>query len=136
MAIDPQVTGTISVDGEDLPRVTKFKYLGCIISDNGGVIDEVNARTQASWMKWRKTTGVICDHRMKDRLKSKIYHTVIHPVALNGTECLPVTKKVEHRLGVMETKMLRWIGGVTQKNYVSNADIRKRFGVAPIHEKM
>ena len=51
MAIDPQVTETISVDGVDLPRVTKFKYLGRTISDNGEIIDEVNARTQASWMK-------------------------------------------------------------------------------------
>ena len=136
MAIDPQETETISVDGVDLPRVTKFKYLGCTISDNGGVIDEVNARTQASWMKWRTTTGVTCDRRMKDHLKSKIYRTVIRPVALYGTESLPATKEVERRLSVMETKMLRWIGGVTRKDHVTNAYIRKRFGVAPIHEKM
>ena len=73
---------------------------------------------------------------MKAHLKSKIYRTVIRPVALYGTESLPAIKEVERQLGVMETKMLRWIGGVTRKDNASNVDIRKRFGVAPIHEKM
>ena len=81
-------------------------------------------------------TGITCDRRMKDHLKSKIYRTVIRPVALYGNECLSATKEVERRLGVMKTKMLRWIGGITRKDHVSSANIRKRFGVAPIHEKM
>ncbi|CAD6188193.1 unnamed protein product [Caenorhabditis auriculariae] len=36
----------------------------------------------------------------------------------------------------METKMLRWTGGVTRLDHVRNEDIRTRFGVAPITEKM
>ncbi|VDL81764.1 unnamed protein product [Nippostrongylus brasiliensis] len=53
-----------------------------------------------------------------------------------GRACWPVTKEVERRLGVMEMKMLRWLAGVTRLDRVTNADIRERFGVVPIAEKL
>ncbi|PIO64310.1 hypothetical protein TELCIR_14067 [Teladorsagia circumcincta] len=81
-------------------------------------------------------TGVLCDKTIPERLKSKIYRTVIRPVALYGAECWPATKDIEARLGVMETKMLRWTAGVTRLDRIRNDDIRERFGVAPIADKM
>ncbi|VDL76809.1 unnamed protein product [Nippostrongylus brasiliensis] len=73
---------------------------------------------------------------MPERLKSKIHRTVVRPVALYGAECWPATKEVERRLSVMEMKMLRWMAGVTRLDHVTNADIRERFGVVPIAEKL
>nr|CDJ93337.1 endonuclease-reverse transcriptase HmRTE-e01 [Haemonchus contortus] len=81
-------------------------------------------------------TGVLCDKNIPERLKSKIYRTVIRPVAIYGAECWPTTKEVEARLSVMETKMLRWTAGVTRLDRISNDAIRERFGVAPIVDKM
>ncbi|CAD7076713.1 unnamed protein product [Hermetia illucens] len=36
----------------------------------------------------------------------------------------------------METKMLRWTSGVTRLDHIRNEDIRDRYGVAPIVEKL
>ena len=36
----------------------------------------------------------------------------------------------------METKMLRWISGVTRFDHVRNDDSRKRYGIASINEKL
>uniref|UniRef100_W6NDH4 Uncharacterized protein LOC100840703 n=1 Tax=Haemonchus contortus TaxID=6289 RepID=W6NDH4_HAECO len=81
-------------------------------------------------------TGVLCDKNIPERPKSKIYRTVIRPVAIYGAECWPTTKEEEARLSVMETKMLRWTAGVTRLDRISNDTIRERFGVAPIVDKM
>ncbi|PIO72190.1 hypothetical protein TELCIR_05892 [Teladorsagia circumcincta] len=81
-------------------------------------------------------TGVLCDKKIPERLKSKIYRTVVRPVAIYGAECWPVTKEGEARLSVMETKMLRWTAGVTRLDHIRNDTIRRRFGVAPIADKM
>ncbi|KIH61806.1 hypothetical protein ANCDUO_07914 [Ancylostoma duodenale] len=70
-----------------------------------------------------------------DNLKSKIYRTVIRPAALYSSECWPVTKEIERRLGVMEAKMLRWASGVTRLDHVRNEDMRERYGVVLIQEK-
>ncbi|VDO86996.1 unnamed protein product [Heligmosomoides polygyrus] len=53
-----------------------------------------------------------------------------------GAECWPATKVAESRLSVMETKMLRWTGGVTRMDRIRNDAIRQKFGVAPIADKM
>ena len=73
---------------------------------------------------------------MKNHLKSKIYRSVIRPVALYGSECWPATKAAERRLAVMETKMLRWTSGLTLLDHTRNEDVLARYGVAPITEKM
>lgn len=37
----PQTDGTISVDGEDLPKVSHFKYLGLMFSNDGDILPDV-----------------------------------------------------------------------------------------------
>lgn len=70
---DPQTDGTISIDGEDLAKVSHFRYLRSMISNDGNILPDVRARINAAWMKWCQVTGVLCDRRIPDHLKSKIY---------------------------------------------------------------
>ncbi|VDO19279.1 unnamed protein product [Heligmosomoides polygyrus] len=97
---------------------------------------EVNSCVSAAWSKWRSLTGVLCDRKIPEHLKSNIYKAVVRPVAMSGAECWLVTKEVETRLSVMETKMLRWTAGVTRIDRIRNDAIRQKFGVAPISDKM
>nr|CDJ95465.1 RNA-directed DNA polymerase (reverse transcriptase) domain containing protein [Haemonchus contortus] len=136
LTTDSSEPGSIKINGTELTRTTTFKYLGSAIASDGSLGFETNSRVNAAWLKWRSMTGVLCDKNIPERLKSKIYRTVIRPVAIYGAECWPTTKEVEARLSVMETKMLRWTAGVTRLDRISNDAIRERFGVAPIVDKM
>ncbi|EYC17680.1 hypothetical protein Y032_0030g2211 [Ancylostoma ceylanicum] len=98
---------TVQVDGNDLRRTDYFKYLGSTLSADGSLAHEVVARVNAAWLKWRSMTGALRDKNIPDRFKSKGYRVVARSVALYGAECWPATKEIEHRLSVMETKMLR-----------------------------
>ncbi|VDP21512.1 unnamed protein product [Heligmosomoides polygyrus] len=120
------------INGTELARTSVFKYLGSAIASDGGLMVEVNSRVSAAWSKWRSLTGVLCVRKIPEHLKSKIYRAVVRPVAMYGAECWPVTKEVETRLSVMETKMLRWTAGVTRVDRIRNDAIRQKFGVAPI----
>ncbi|VDP34220.1 unnamed protein product [Heligmosomoides polygyrus] len=99
------------MSGTALMRATHFKYLGSVIACDGSLTFEVNSRVRAAWSKWRSITGVKCAEKISDRLKSMIYRTEVRPIATYGAECWPATKEAESRLGVMETKMLRWTAG-------------------------
>ncbi|VDP11736.1 unnamed protein product [Heligmosomoides polygyrus] len=133
---DVNESGSIKINGTELARTSVFKYLGSAIASDGSLMVEVNSRVSAAWSKWRSLTGVLCDKKMPERLKSKIYKTVVRPVAMYGAECWPATKETESRLSVMETKMLRWMAGVTRLDRIRNEAIRQKFGVAPIADKM
>ncbi|VDP40009.1 unnamed protein product [Heligmosomoides polygyrus] len=52
-----------------------------------------------------------------------------------GAECWPATKETKSRLSVMETKMLRWMAGVTRLDRIRNKAIQQKFDVAPIADK-
>lgn len=131
-----QTNGTITINGKDLKKVEQFKYLGSTLSANGDSLPDTRARVDAAWMKWRQVTGVLCDRRMPTHLKAKVYKTVVHPVPLYGAECWPATTKHEQALHTMEMRMLRWTLGLTRLDHVTNEDVRKIMGVAPIMEKM
>ncbi|KAK3522363.1 hypothetical protein QTP86_007647 [Hemibagrus guttatus] len=126
------IDGSITLDGEDLKKVTEFKYLVSVISSDGNLLPDVTA----AWMKWRQVTGVLCDRRMPHRLKSKVYRTFVRPVALYGSECWPAAAKHEQALHVMEMRMLRWSLGLTRWDHVMNTNVRKIMGIMPITDKM
>lgn len=135
METNPTV-GTITVNGENLKKTTHFRYLGSVLQCDGGIERVVRARVNASWLRWREISGVLCDKKMPLRLKSKIYQTMIRPITLYGVECLPVTKFDEHRLQVMEMRMARWASGVSLLDHIQNNVIRQYMGIVPITNKM
>lgn len=132
----PQTNGTIVVARAPLAKSTDFRYLGSRVASDGDSLGDARARVNAAWMKWRQSTGVLCDQKIPIRLKSKIYRTVIRPVALYGAECWPSSKQHERALHTMEMRMLRWSLGLTLLDHAVNEDVRRRLGVAPIQDKM
>ncbi|VDP17356.1 unnamed protein product [Heligmosomoides polygyrus] len=95
--------GLIDINGTAFVRTTNFKHLGSRITF------ESNARS--CLMRERSVDQVALDDmrslRKEDsRTPSKIYKTVIRPVAMYGDECSPATKEVETLLSAMVAKML------------------------------
>ncbi len=126
--------GTIIVDGQDLKKVKRFKYLGSTLSADGDSLPDT--RVSVAWLKWRQVSGVLCDRRLPIHLKAKIYKTVVWPVTLYEAECWPASTKHQQALHSMEIRMLRWALGLTRLDRVRNEDVRNILGVAPISEKM
>ena len=52
--------------------------------------------------------------RMPVKLKGKVYKMVVRPALLYGTETWATTRGQEARLEVNETRMLRWMCGMTR----------------------
>ena len=70
--------------GERLPVVDSFKYLGSTLQAEGGCEKDVTSRIQSGWNRWREMSGVICDKKVPEALKYKIYKTAIRPAMTYG----------------------------------------------------
>ena len=136
MIYNKQKDSEIRLGGTVLKQVEKFKYLGSVSDARGGCDKDVDARVAQGWSKWRALTGVLCDRRMPNRLKGKIYKTVVRPAMLYGCECWALKKEHERKVAVAEMKMLRWTAGVTRKDKIRNEEIRARFRVRRIEQKL
>ncbi|VDP11322.1 unnamed protein product [Heligmosomoides polygyrus] len=110
LTTDVNEFGSIKINGTERARTSVLKHLGPATASDGSLMVEVNSRVSAA-----------CPSE---------------PVAMYGAECWPATKEAETRLSVMETKMLRWMAGVTRLDRIRNEAIRQKFGVAPIADKM
>ena len=49
------------------------------------------------------------------KTKERLYHTLIRPVAVYGSECWVLTENIKQKLLVFERRLLRIIFGPTQK---------------------
>ena len=65
-----------------------------------------------------------------------VFYQLCTAMAMYGSECWPTTKDAEKRLSVMETKMLRRLAGVSLLDHVRNDDLRQKYGVSPIMDKL
>ena len=56
--------GVVKFEGEPLPSVNSFKYLGSVIDDSGGCGKDVDVRIKVAWSRWRYLSGVIYDKKI------------------------------------------------------------------------
>ncbi|KAK6727941.1 hypothetical protein RB195_005541 [Necator americanus] len=63
-----------------------LKYLGSRVTSVGDIDQECRARVNAAWMKRKMAICIMCDKKVPVRMKSKVYRTVVDPVALYGCE--------------------------------------------------
>ena len=127
---------TIQMDGQEIKRVQKFKYLGSILEASGNMDQEVRHRIQAGWNNWRSASGVLCDKRIPIRLKGKFHRTMIRPIMIYGPETASMRKIDEKKMDVAEMRMLRWMSGVTRIDRIRNEYIRGSTKVTKVSKKM
>ena len=111
-------------------------YLGSTVQESGGFKREVKKRVQAGWNGWRRVSGVICDRRLRARVKGKVYSSVVRPAMVYGLETVAVTKKQVEEMEVAKMKMLRFGMGVTRKDKIRNEYIRSTVKVERLGIKM
>ena len=58
-------------------KLTKFKYIGATLAQNGELDAEMTHRIQSGWKNWKRIglSGILCDRRISLRVKGKVYKT-------------------------------------------------------------
>ena len=106
------------------------------MQESGSCEREVKKRSQAGWNGWRKVSGVICNKRLRARVKGKVYSTVVRPTMMYRFETVAVTKKQVEEMEVAEMKMLRFAMRVRRKDKIRNEHIRSTVKVERLGMKM
>ena len=99
----------VKVGDHIFPQVTRFKYLGSLVQNDGEIEADVSHRIQVGWLKWRRASSVLCDKKVPLKLKGKFYRTPVRPALLYGTECWAVKSQHENQVSVAEMRMLHWM---------------------------
>ena len=124
---EPHYDPVITIDGHKLANTDKFPYLGSTMSNTATIDEEISlrlARASASFGRlsdrvWKKR-GLTC------KTKLKVYHAVVLPSLLYGSETWTVYSRQLQRLKSFHMRCLRQILNVKWQDKVSNSKILQR----------
>ena len=119
---------TIMIQDDEVRRAT--------VQEDGGSDGNTRKRIQSGWDSWRKITGVLCDKKVPEKVKGKMFKTVVRPALLYSMKTVAMTKTQERKMEVAEMKMLRFSLGVTRLDKCRNEEIRARLGVIELGAKL
>ncbi|EYC14995.1 hypothetical protein Y032_0038g3565 [Ancylostoma ceylanicum] len=93
------------ISGTMFTQMKEFQYLGSFLSADGTVGAAVHGRISCARLKWRESTGILCDRRCSRVLRGKVYRTVVSPALPYGSEYWPVAKTHERMLNTAEMRI-------------------------------
>jgi hypothetical protein len=79
--------GDVSLDGRVVHMNDTFQYLRLMLQSDREIDENVSHRIRAGLMKWRQAYDILCDKKVPNKLKDKLYMTMIRPAMMYGIEC-------------------------------------------------
>jgi hypothetical protein len=81
----------IKIANRSFEGVTKFKYLGTMLTDQNCIQEEIKSRLNSGNACYHSVQSLLSSHLLSRNVKVKIYKTIILPVVLYGCETWSLT---------------------------------------------
>src|SRR5687768_3306303 len=91
----------IIVDGQRVEQVTKFRYLGSLLAEDGRCLEDVKTRIGMAKDASNKRQELLVKNFSKD-IKKLMIKTLVWPMAVPGCETWTMTKELINRLNAFE----------------------------------
>jgi hypothetical protein len=101
----------IKIEELKFKRVSQFKYLGTMMTEDKDIKTEVSTRIQLANREYYGLEKVLKSKSLSKALKIKMYMTLLRPIVLYDSETWALRKTEESRLMIFERKVLRKMFG-------------------------
>ena len=119
-------TDSLQVNNINIERVSKFTYLGRILSEDGNDEPEVQNRISNGWIAFNKKKSAITSRRLTMETKRKTYETYILPVVLHGTETVTWSPRLMTKMETFENHIMRWMCNARLNDRISISTLRSK----------
>ena len=124
------------VEEENVEVVDSFRYLGDMMTCEGGVESAVRDRISSAWNKWRELASLLVNQSIPLKERAKVYCACVRSVLLYAVETWALTERLEGLLASCDQRMLRYMTKVRWQDRITNEEIRERCGVEDLKDRM
>jgi sorting nexin-29 len=119
----------ISIGNRTLKQVEEFVYLGGTISEDASTDQDTKRRIGLACGVMQNLNAIWKAKDITRKTKVKVYESLVCSVLLYNSETWTLKEATKKKLQVFEMGCLRKIKGVTRRDKIRNADIRKELGI-------
>ena len=103
-------------------RVTSFKYLGSVITDEGST-PEVLSRVAQTTAAWTRLKPVWNDRSISLSFKIRLMRSLVTFIFLFACESWTLTAELQRRIQALEMRCYRKILRISYKDHVTNEEV-------------
>ena len=126
----------IQISGESLAEVEDFCYLGGILTQFGGSVEDVAGRLQKTRGAFENLSAVWKSKELSLSTNMTFYCSIVETTFLYGCECWTLTKNLEKRIRVFQRRFLRRILMIFYPTVISNVELLRTTGQVDIAVKV
>ena len=115
----------IKVNGQKLETVTRFKYLGSVITDEGSK-PEILSRIARTTAAFTRLKPVWIDKSISVSSKIRLMRSLVTSIFLYACESWTLTAELQRRIQAMEIRCYRKILHISYKAHVTNEKVRAK----------
>ena len=119
----------IRVGGKKLEAVSRFKYLGAIVTDEGSR-PEILSRIAQTTTALTKLKTIWNDRNLALSSKIRLMRTLVISIFLYACETWTLTADLERKIQAMEMRCFRRLLGITYRDHITNEEVRNRISLA------
>ena len=123
-------------DDSSLECVNRFCYLGDMLGAAGGCGEASRTRVRGAWGQFKVFAELVIRRGMPLRQKGRVYRSCVQSAMVYASETWAVRVEEEQRMERNENVMLRWMCGVTLRDKVPTAELRRRLGIEAVVDFM
>jgi len=127
----------VMIGDEQLEQVDTMKYLGVMISGDGSMEREVEARIGCtSRIIGGMSQAILRRRELSKQTKLKVVNAMVMPVLMYGCEAWALRKEQRSKIQATQMNALRRIEGVCWKDRITNDEILWRLGQVGVLERV
>ncbi|CAM1325864.1 Uncharacterised protein r2_g3476 [Pycnogonum litorale] len=130
------ISADMKVNGQKLGHVSRFKYLGSTITDEGSK-PEVLSRIAQTTAALTKLKPIWSDNNITLQSKVRLMRSLVISIFLYACETWTLTADLHRRIRAMEMRCYRKLMSISYKDHITNEEIRNRIiqAIGP-HEEL
>lgn len=119
-------TCKIILNGKTLKQVTKFKYLGTLITPDARCTSEINSRIAQAKVAFENMGNIMKSKKISIHVRKRVLNTYVYPILTYASEGWNITKQHQKRLEATEMWFLRRMLRISYKDHMKNEDVLRR----------